>query len=654
MSEIVGSIANRDGAGGLVPLEGDRRGPGASGRDLLVASWERSSSLGLRRKDSVLFSNPVTHALKRRAVEENHQLLSHANPELLRLYRGFGSARWLALCLNASGQIIGSVGDSLSAPNELRALMHPGRSLRESDIGTTAPGLVLELGQPVSVSCDQHYLNELSRFYCASEPLIGPDGSLVGALDLSGIDVGESPMAVEMVALAARHIENSMLRTFDDCVLFHFHSDDRVLGTPFEALLAVTSEGRVMGANRTARKFLSLPRLSERAVQLDSLFDVSIDRLERACSDGLNSIKLRSIRSNFVHARLEGTRLASPSRGRVAPWRTVAATENRKFVLHDASLTEGLDKAARALAHDLPILLQGETGTGKEVFARELHQRVRSNGPFFALNCAAIPESLIESELFGYVDGAFTGGKRGGAKGKIEMAQGGVLFLDEIGDMPLGMQSRLLRVVQERSVMRIGGDKEIPIDVMFISATHHDVKQLCAQRLFREDLFYRLNGFKLRLTPLRERTDKAEIIESLLRRSCGDDGEGISLSRIITPSAFERLYSHAWPGNVRQLEQAIRQLCALRSVERPIDVTDLPEEYQGLGDNEPAQGSEPRTQSPARSYRRAQDQIIQQALRDHNDNVSEAARALGISRTTIYKKMKQFDARSDHSMPSGS
>ena len=643
MKPHVDPTADRDDITEQLLGKGGQLTSSSSSTKLLTASWKRSIEHGLRRKDSVLFTNSVSRALERRTIEENQRLLSHATPEMVRLYGGLGSARWLALCLNTGGQVICSVGDTLSAPNELRALMHPGRSLLESAIGTTAPGVVLEHGHPVVVARDQHYLHELSSFFCASAPLVGPDGELVGALDLTGIDVQAAPMAANMVALAAGHIENSMLRDLDGCSLLHFHFDDRLVGTPAEALLAVTPEGRVVGANRTAQQLLSLPRLGATLVQLDSLFETSIDRLQSICADEPAIVKIRSHAGNMTYARME-TRRPQSQRESSSLVRTPVRTASRKLILHDAALARGLEKATRALAHGLPVLLQGETGTGKEIFARTLHERVRPMSPFLALNCAAIPEGLIEAELFGYADGAFTGGRKGGAKGKIELAHGGVLFLDEIGDMPLSMQSRLLRVLQERTVMRIGGDREIPVDVLFISATHHWLEQLSAQRVFREDLFYRLNGFTLLLTPLRERTDIADIMEALLRQAYDPDAENIPLERMITPAAFVRLHSHQWPGNIRQLDQTIRQLCAFRSVDRPIDVADLAEEFQRLGGGA-SPDMEELPQGSASKYKQAQDHVIRQALRDHGDNVSAAARALGISRTTVYKKMKHLGDR---------
>jgi transcriptional regulator with PAS, ATPase and Fis domain len=379
---------------------------------------------------------------------------------------------------------------------------------------------------------------------------------------------------------------------------------------------------------------------------LESLFETSIDRLQNSGYQASEPVKIRSHVGALAHVRIETTRAPQSPLARSSLARKGPPATTRVFVLRDESLAQGLEKATRALAHGLPVLLQGETGTGKELFARTLHERVRPRGAFLALNCAAIPEGLIEAELFGYADGAFTGGRKGGAKGKIELAHGGVLFLDEIGDMPLAMQSRLLRVLQERTVMRIGGDREIPVDVLVISATHHRLEQLSEQRVFREDLFYRLNGFTLQLTPLRERTDIPDIIEALLRQAHGVQGEGaegISLDQLITPQAVARLLAHPWPGNIRQLEQTIRQLCALQCANRPVDVTDLPQEFRQLECQTSVEGLQRKHSST--TYKEAQEHIIQQALTNHGNNVSAAARALGISRTTLYKKMNQVGDR---------
>jgi transcriptional regulator with PAS, ATPase and Fis domain len=276
------------------------------------------------------------------------------------------------------------------------------------------------------------------------------------------------------------------------------------------------------------------------------------------------------------------------------------------------------------------------------LFARALHELARPRGPFFALNCAAIPEGLIDSELFGYVDGAFTGGRKGGAAGKIEQAHGGVLFLDEIGDMPLAMQSRLLRVVQEHVVTRIGGSEELPVDILVLSATHQPLAEMVQRKEFREDLYYRLNGFTLHLPPLRERADLADIAAELLFQCDAAENGGRrrqTLDEIICPAAFARLTAYGWPGNVRQLEQTLRGLVALRDSSLRIELEHLPEWLRSGhavngGAHEEADGK-------VATLKAVQDSLVRRTLREHGGNMSATARALGISRTTVYNRLRR-------------
>ncbi|MDR6230675.1 transcriptional regulator of acetoin/glycerol metabolism [Pseudomonas sp. SORGH_AS199] len=320
------------------------------------------------------------------------------------------------------------------------------------------------------------------------------------------------------------------------------------------------------------------------------------------------------------HARVRAPR---PRTGVVIPLvREALETEDEQ----EPQVSQALATALRLYRHGLPILVTGETGTGKEVFARGLHQGGdRSARPFIALNCAALPESLIESELFGHAAGAFTGAQRQGRDGLIVAADGGTLFLDEIGDMPLALQTRLLRVLAEGEVLPVGSAQARRVDVRLVCATHRDLQARVAAGLFREDLFYRLNGAVFQLPPLRERVDRLALARRLLEEESGERP-----APALTPQAQEAILAHDWPGNVRELRNALRYACALCDGAR-ITLDHLPASLR------PGRAlltePEPQVDSPER-------RSILAALVRHRWKAIPAARALGVSRATLYRRLK--------------
>lgn len=329
----------------------------------------------------------------------------------------------------------------------------------------------------------------------------------------------------------------------------------------------------------------------------------------------------------------------------------------------DPQVSAVVQKLRRIQGHEIPIMIFGETGAGKELLAKAVHNdSPRARNPFIAVNCASIPESLIESELFGYEEGAFTGARRKGAMGKIQMANGGTLFLDEIGDMPLGLQTRLLRALQERVITPLGSNRSIPVNFAVISATHRNLRQMVAAGQFREDLYYRLNGLAVRIPSLRERTDLETIINHILLNGV-DSGAGKRLSEPVK-DLFAR---YSWPGNVRQLTNVLRTASVLAGHETEIGIEHLPddfvEEVQSAQATSPSETIHPASPSPQTSQPAAQQsgaaavqpagwagkglqeveiEAITQALARCNGNVSQAARLLGVSRNTIYRKVPEL------------
>lgn len=389
----------------------------------------------------------------------------------------------------------------------------------------------------------------------------------------------------------------------------HFFAQSSFATLALQGLLAIDQAGRVRNANRAAQRLLGLAQYQPDGRHLDQLFDAST-AIDLHCA----TQQLTFNDGSRLFARV----LEQP---RPVVSRNARLSQPASPMGADAGLNRQLQQAHKAFAAGVPILLQGETGTGKEVFARALHEHWNPQAPVVAINCSAIPESLIEAELFGYAEGTFTGARKGGASGLLEAAHGGTLLLDEIGDMPAALQTRLLRVLQEREITRLGSSKRQPLDVRVISATHCDLSQHMAARQFRQDLYYRLNGLSVPLPALREREDLDILIERLRLRHAGPP---------LHTLALQALRRQNWPGNVRQLEQTLRLASALAQDEALIRLEHLPMEVQQLPMAAPDGDLEA---TPRRT--------VESALVANGGNISAAAAQLGISRTTLYKKMRR-------------
>jgi sigma-54 dependent transcriptional regulator, acetoin dehydrogenase operon transcriptional activator AcoR len=428
-----------------------------------------------------------------------------------------------------------------------------------------------------------------------------------------------------LVNLSAKAIEGChFLRSYEGEWLLRFHAQAEYIGQFSEGLLAFDGDGRVSAVNQSAINLLGLSRRQLLGRTLIELFDCRLDDLlGRASAQPSASWPLYTQRGQLLFAMLRG----QPRRNVQALGTAVLATPG--LCLADPALKDDFRRALRVYERDVPLLIGGETGTGKEAFAKALHQ-VSSRGgkPFVALNCAAIPESLIESELFGYRGGSFTGARKEGMRGKLQQADGGTLFLDEIGDMPLALQTRLLRVLEERRVEPIGGESQA-IDVRVISASHRDLTQRVASGEFRQDLFYRLNGLVIELPPLRERSDKSALLDFLL----AEEARGQALR--LDEQAREALLAYPWPGNVRQLRNVLRTLSALCE-NGVISHAELPAEIRHT---RPALALLPNAKPDQLGD--AERQALLAVLEAQHWQMSRSAEQLGISRNTLYRKLRK-------------
>jgi transcriptional regulator of acetoin/glycerol metabolism len=572
--------------------------PDARHVEAIARSHERSAAFGLSRIDRPDHAGLIRADLGV-ARERNRRLYEHAAPVMELLLEQILATQSMVVLTDTQGTVLHSVGHGEFLQRASKVALAPGANWAEASKGTNAIGTALVTEVPTVVHADEHFMRANGFLTCSAAPIFDPRGNMLGVLDVSGDQRTYHQHTLGLVKMSARMIENHWLNDdFRDALRLHFHSRAEFIGTLMEGIVVVGRDGRLLGANRGALDQLGISGAALRMSSVTSLFGVPVGALvDHFRSPMAASLRLQLSDGRHFHAiaRFPWSTwigLGSATAGDVeaaAPAAVVApsgdapraapapAAPSGLRYLHtgDAQMEAAIAKVRRVVDRDISILVLGETGTGKELLARAIHQdSSRSRQPFVAVNCASIPESLIESELFGYEDGAFTGARRKGAPGKIMQANGGTLFLDEIGDMPLPLQARLLRVLQERQVTPLGGAKPVPVDIMLVAATHRNLREMIAAQTFREDLYYRINGLVVRLPALRERTDLDAIVQRILRAEC-------SGSRMpeIAPDVMALLRAYRWPGNIRQLASVLRTAAVMAAGEAAITRAHLSDDF---------------------------------------------------------------------------
>ncbi|WP_027795094.1 sigma-54-dependent Fis family transcriptional regulator [Paraburkholderia acidipaludis] len=641
----------------------------AARADTIAQAHARSRALGLRAAEAPDFE-PLRAAALRDLVEANHALYHHARPVMDALHAQIVDTQSMVLLTNRNGVILHSLGDTDFVAKARRVALRPGVSWAEQDRGTNAIGTALVDGQPTTIHADEHFLHANHILTCSCAPIADPYGRTIGALDVSGDPRGFNKHTLALVRMSAQMIENQLFNTdFADAVRLQFHARAEFIGTLYEGLAAFSPDGTLLCANRSALFQFGAPladlQRRDFAALLGIAFPAFMQQLLRANGD-LVTLTLpggvrvlargmpgaafgtwaprAAIAPQHAEPAAKTTPNATPATPPDAPQPTLADLDTG-----DARMHVVLQRVARVRGRDIPVLVLGRTGTGKEWLARALHHdSPRRDAPFVALNCAALPDSLIEAELFGYEDGAFTGAKRRGHPGKIVQANGGTLFLDEIGDMPLAQQVRLMRVLQERAVVPLGGTRAVPVDLRVVCATHRDLRAMIAEGTFREDLYYRINGLAVTLPPLAERSDLDTLVERLLetvRREVRD------APTRLTPAVRALFGRCRWPGNLRQLANVLRTAAILAEGEAAIDLDHLPEDLLPDCAAPPAEADvhaagapdAPRPSCASRPSRLedCRAALVEEALARHRGNVSAAARELGLARNTVYRHLRQ-------------
>jgi sigma-54 dependent transcriptional regulator, acetoin dehydrogenase operon transcriptional activator AcoR len=611
----------------------------------LARSWRRSLAAGLsptgRLHGEVKLSGPTLQ----RSLARNHELVSHSQPIMEYLFEQVRHSHSLVVLADNRGVLMHTLGDADFLGKAERVALMSGACWHEQQRGTNAIGTALAEASGIEIHGTEHYLERNGFLTCAAAPIVSATGELLGIIDISGHQLSRHPHTLGLVNTAARMIENRLVTsTCQRQIRLHFHAHPEGIGTVAEGIIALSDDGWIVGANRLGLALLGLAAADIGATPLSRVLDARLDRIL--------AVSQRRPQQAILLSRHDGTIFYAQVHAQHTPHipgrrldTLPTADALARLDTGDPRWRAAAEKARRIVGKHIPLLLQGESGVGKELFAHAVHEcSPQRDGPFVAINCAALPENLIEAELFGYAPGAFTGARKEGCSGRLREAEGGTLFLDEIGDMPMIMQTRLLRVLQERQVTPLGGGQPVKVDFALICATHHNLHEAAETGRFRSDLYYRINGLTLNLPALRERSDFTALAEKLLLDLFPDSGF------YIAPTLLVRLTAHHWPGNLRQLASVLRTAVAMLDTgENRIDWPHLPDDLidvlQRTPENQPSANVDHAPNGAplgcnSRNLAKMSMVAIQDALESTRGNVSIAARQLGISRQTLYRKLK--------------
>jgi sigma-54 dependent transcriptional regulator, acetoin dehydrogenase operon transcriptional activator AcoR len=595
-------------------------------------SWMRCISLGLDTRRP-----PETEIVSQATLRQEQQRCSLvrglALAEMHSLHQQIAGSNFLIAFANPDGLLLDFVSDRSFDDASDAASIRPGSVWTEAFCGTNGLGTAAHLKRQIVVHGGEHFFSRYNHLTCTASPIFAPDGELVGVLDASSDCLSRQTHTQALVAMAATQIENGLFReSHRGNMLIAFHNRGEYLHTLSAGLLAIDRDGGVLAANQAARALLhGLPASPGRQFSdlFRTKFSAFVDEGRRLGRQSLQD----DVGSQFV-ATIENPRMfpmVQPVRGiRAEPPKAVAP----QFVSADAAIAKIVKQVDNAASRKMPILVRGETGTGKEQLARHAHAASHRTGSFVAVNCAALPDSLIEAELFGYSEGAFTGARKGGSAGLFKEADGGTLFLDEIGDMPMALQAVLLRFLDDWTVRPVGGSPKL-VDVLLVSATNANLDECIARGRFRSDLLFRLNTLEAVLPPLRERTDFADIARHLMRV--------IDPTRSLTHSAIDLLAQMDWPGNIRELRNTLSRLTLNEGPDLIDDeavraLIDSSRRHSHRRENATLHGpGHDKLKSNLHDVQRAQ---VLAAFAETGENISKTARKLGVSRNTIYRTLR--------------
>ena len=599
---------------------------------IVQTSWQRCRAFGLDHQSTPAFDQLPAAGIAR-LLDSHHSLVQTTHQEVLPYYENIlSNSNCLIMLADNQGQVLTSWGTQRFIEPTLARGFQAGASWMERSSGTNAIGTALACEQAVHIEHDEHFL-KANRFMTGSAaPIFDAERKVIAVLDVSSDSYLPPSHTLGMVKMMSQTVENRLILN-----LFHgqhfqltFNTGLNNLDSQWAGLLIFDESGQVLSANRRADNLLGV-RLSR--VSVESLFKVSLLELINQ-PEGMPFALQTSGRNRFQCLLKRPKQAPVQARVFVAEDQPAPASVISLNTLHfgDSRVEKAVRQAERLLEKDIPLLIHGETGVGKEVFVKALHQASsRSRQAFIAVNCAAIPAELVESELFGYEKGAFTGANQKGSIGLIRKADKGTLFLDEIGDMPLPTQARLLRVLQERCVQPVGSSELFAVDLRIISATNRSLREQVQLGRFREDLYYRIGGLTLELPPLRERSDK----QALFKRLWEQHREPTQWAGL-SPEVLELFEKHPWPGNLRQVS-SVMQVALAMAEEQPVRPEHLPDDFFVDLEMEPVETA------PPLGLDLNDVEALNRELKAAGGNISHLARRLGVSRNTLYKRLRQAE-----------
>jgi transcriptional regulator of acetoin/glycerol metabolism len=617
-------------------------------RPVIQESWRRCIK---NKIDPYLQNVPIISKIKlldkKLALNE---LIDISLPVMDNIYKFVKYSGFIVALADSNGILLEVMGDEEVKESAARESFVPGANWSEETAGTNAIGTAIKIREPVQIIGSEHFCQVYHSWTCSAAPIRNPDGHIIGVLDMTGFVEKAHSHTLGMVVAAVYAIENQILarRAWKNAEVANNYKNT-IIDSINEGLLAIGHESLVSHVNMAAARILG----KHPDEIINSHVDKVLGQKNRTVLNIINNQRYVTDQEVNVFTSTGKTTCLITSRpicnnnkkeGIVILFNEIARAHKlvqrmsgseAKFTFLDIigqnERFQETVRLAKAISGSTSnVLLIGESGTGKDVFAQAIHNgSSRGNGPFVAINCGAIPRELITSELFGYSEGAFTGAKRGGKPGKFELANGGTIFLDEIGEMPLELQTILLRVIEQKTIIRIGGNDVIPVDVRIIAATNKDLKDEIAKGNFRQDLYYRLNVVRIDMVPLRERQEDIPLLIYHFVKQLSLKLNKKNLVQV-DPKVIKALQCYHWPGNVRELQNVLER--AINICDGSILTMDnLPSDFKMMESNEAL--------LPLELYEK---ELISNLLKKYNNNLTRVANELGIARSTLYRKIYKY------------